>query len=104
MSLTHVSANIPAISAFGKALGATGAELAAEKGLLEATSSAIILPSLGVIATEFALAYEAAHTVHNAGFAQVVADLEDSAARSTSAAYLATEKAHRDTIAKEGLL
>ena len=42
MSLTHVSANIPAISAFGKALGATGAELAAEKGLLEATSSAII--------------------------------------------------------------
>jgi len=44
--------------------------------------------------------------VHNAGFAQVVADLEDSAARSaaTSAAYLATEKAHRDTIAKEGLL
>ena len=26
MSLTHVSANIPAISAFGKALGATGAE------------------------------------------------------------------------------
>ena len=47
MSLTHVSANIPAISAFGKALGATGAELAAEKGLLEATSSAIILPSFG---------------------------------------------------------
>ena len=98
MSLTHVSANIPAISAFGKALGATGAELAAEKGLLEATSSAIILPSLGVIATEFALAYEAAHTVHNAGFAQVVADLEDSAARSaaTSACLLYTSPSPRD--------
>ena len=105
MSLNHVSADIPAITAFGTAVGAAGAGLAGEEGLLEVASSGVILPALGAIATEFAVAYETAHAVHSAGFAKIVGDLEDSAARAaaTSAAYLSTEGAHTAAIAKEGL-
>lgn len=105
MSLNHVSADIPAITAFGTAVGAAGAGLAGEKSLLEVASSGVNLPALGVIATEFAVAYETAHAVHSAGFAKIVGDLEDSAARAaaTSAAYLSTEGIHTATIAKEGV-
>lgn len=106
MSLNHVSADIPAITAFGTAVGAAGAALAGEEGLLEVASSGVILPALGgAIATEFAVAYETAHAVHSAGFAKIVGDLEDSAARAaaTSAAYLRAEGAHTAAIAKEGL-
>lgn len=103
MSRNYVSADIPAISAFGAAVGAAGAGLAGEKGLLAAASSDVILPALGVIATEFAVAYETAHAVHSAGFAKVVADLEDSAARAeaSSAAYLSAENAHTAAILRE---
>lgn len=98
-----VSADIPAISAFSAALGTAGAGLAAERGLTEAANAAIILPSLGLIATEYAAAYEAAHGVQSAGFASVIARLEDSAARAaaTAAAYTGTESVNTVALGKE---
>lgn len=103
MGINQVSADVPAITAFGTAMGTAGAGLAAVRGLSDLASAGVILPTLGIVATEYAAAYGAAHAAQSAGVGSVIARIEDSAARAaaTAASYSGTEGMNTAALGKE---
>ncbi|MFY9190081.1 MAG: hypothetical protein WAN89_02245 [Lawsonella sp.] len=103
MGINQVSADVPAITAFGTALGTAGAGLATVRGASDLANAAVTLPTLGIVATEYAAAYGAARAAQSAGFASVIARIEDSAARAaaTAASYSGTEGMNTAALGKE---